>query len=198
MWFAGACIDSADQPRGQAVGDASLGHCVSTPDMQATCYATFTEAIAAATGGRIADAPARFADVIDSDDFAARINALARPRPADFATGTTPTTAAANVVVGIVNYDPDYRGKDWVFLQNVGCDGNPHTEEYQVVNLNTSPYTVSDINDNIRSFRSFSSCQMVLYTDWYFGGTPTNNGVPITNMNNLWGLNDSASSIAWY
>lgn len=175
-------------------GDPAARHCVSSPAGPATCYATFTEAISAATGGQITDAPADPGAVLDDKQFVKRINEVGHQR-----------TVGANIpsdgpfVIGISYIDGNYHGKTWIWNTPTPCDGDPATLEYWVPNLNTSPYSDSDFNDNISSFHSFNNCQTVLYQDWFFGGNSTNSGAPIGDMNFVGSLmNDQASSIGWY
>jgi hypothetical protein len=196
---AAAAPPAASAPSAATASPAQ--HCVSGPSGEATCYATFTEAIAAATGGEIADAPADARLALADERFANRINAIALKRAADLQSGALAAhiTPASTVVIGISYLDANYGGNTWVWNQPYGCDGNPYTIDFEVYNLNMSPYANYGFNDNISSFHSYSNCQTVLYEDWYWGGSATNGGVPIADMS--WvgaAMNDRASSIRWF
>jgi len=199
---AGTGPDQAAAPEEPAAGSSARAsrHCVMAPSGETTCFGTFTEAIAVATGGEITDAPADPA-LVDQPSFAARINAIAErvaSQPQDpTASGIAPRT---NVVIGIVYMDSNFGGDTWVFIQPHGCDFNLSTIDFSVANLNTSPYDCcGGINDEIGSFQSFSGCQTVLYEDWMFMGSATNGGVPIVDMSFVGGaMDDRASSIRWF
>jgi len=187
---------SEKQPASGSSARASR-HCVVAPSGETTCFGTFTEAIAVATAGEIADAPAD-PKLVDRPSFAARINAigdrvkLAGPA----ASGIAPRS---DVVIGIAYKDAHFEGDTWVFIQPFGCNGNKSTVDFSVDNLNTSPFTCCDFNDNISSFNSFNGCLTVLYEDWMFGGAATNGGIPIEGMGYVGdAMNDRASSIRWF
>src|SRR5262249_52008387 len=152
-------------------------------------------AIAAATHGQIADAPADPHDVVDSAAFAAQIEAYdARERAAT--TSPAPGTVGtidASVVIGIVYIDANYQGNTWVFNEAWGCDGSLATVDYDVPNLNASPYSDYGFNDSISSFHSYSFCSTELYNDWYFSGASFY-GVNAPTVT----YNDQASSINWF
>jgi len=192
-------VASTTEPAGGSSARASR-HCVVAPSGATTCYATFTEAIAAATGGEITDAPADPKLVLDDERFAARINAIA-DRVARQAADPAASRIVpfSGVVIGIAYKDANFGDDTWVFNQPFGCDGNTATVDFEVQNLNTSPYTCCDFNDNISSFKSFSNCNTVLYEDWFFGGAATNGGTPISDMSYVGdAMNDRASSIRWF
>ena len=191
--------DTANTPDVNASSGGTSRHCVTPSSEVTTCYGTFTEAIAAATSGVIRDAPADPKDIVDESLFADRINAIsqrntARGRQSDSA---GPIANASNeVVIGIVYKDANYHGDTWVFTKSAGCDGLVH---YGVGNLNTSPYTCCDFNDNISSFHSYSGCGTILYEHWFEMGVATNDEQYISDMDYVGGvMNDRASSISWH
>ncbi|HEY4238271.1 MAG TPA: hypothetical protein VGM88_00570 [Kofleriaceae bacterium] len=187
----GAC--ALDAPGGDPTETTAPVHCVSTPTGAPTCYGTFTEAIAAATHGDIADAPADPGDLANDAEFAARIEQHdARAILAAPTTNPGSTVIDASVVIGIVYKDSNYHGDSWVFTESAGCDGNPISVDYYVNNLNASPYSDYGFNDSISSFLSFASCTTTLYNDWWGGGAS------YTAVNAPGVLyNDAASSIYW-
>jgi hypothetical protein len=176
-------------------------HCVSSSTGPAKCYASFTDAIAAATGGEIVDAPADPRAALDDPRFAARLDAIAQRRAADLESGVIDAQVkpAATVVIGISYLDANYGGNTWVWNEAYGCDGNSSTIDFSVANLNTSPYSRYGFNDSISSFHSFSNCKTVLYDDWYWGGAATTGGIPVADLSYVGdAMNDRASSIRWY
>jgi len=194
-----ACAVEPESGSDDVNADPKLKHCNVGPRGETTCFATFTEAIAHATGGRITDAPSGPHSEAEESAFVARVNALEKERIANVAGGVT--TNALTVLIGTVYKSPNYSldEQTWNFLQNRGCDGNQQISDFIVVNLNTAPYTVSDMNDNISSFHSYSNCATVMWNDWYFMNAYTNDGVPVVDMPSLGpAFNDQASSIAWY
>lgn len=205
LWFAAACgVEPAEDP---PAGEA-LNHCVSNVDGDgtATCYATFTEAIAAATDGKITDAAADYRDAFTDGTLTDRINAIATERAAQIkANLLPPTPGSGGTVIGIVNHDAHNEGKDWVFrVSTLGCDGSHQGIEWAVQNLNEAPYTVSQMNDNISSFRSFSGCATVVFEDWKLnnenpGAIATVDFRPVVDLPYVGDeMNDKGSSIAWY
>jgi hypothetical protein len=199
----GAARASAAEPDAMPPGAGVLAprHCVSGPSEEVVCYATFTEAIAAATGGQIADAPADPKESLEDPRFGERLNALARQKTADLHSGKIAdhVTPYGGVVIGISYIDAGYAGNSWVWIQPHGCDGLWSTVDFTVPNLNTSPYSNYGFNDSISSFRSFANCGTVLYDDWWFGGAATNGGYPIEDMSYVGdAMNDRASSIRWF
>jgi len=198
LCFAACAVEPESRPD-DVKADARLKHCNVSPNGETACFATFTEAIAQATGGRITDAPSGPHSEAEETAFVARVRALEHERIANAAGGVT--TNALTVLIGTVYKSANYSldEQTWNFLQNRGCDGDQRFSDFNVVNLNTGPYTVSDLNDNISSFHSFSNCATVLWNDWFFMGPATNNGVPVVDMPSLGpAFNDQASSIAWY
>jgi hypothetical protein len=200
----GAEVDtSSHEPaaaKAEGVASSNL-HCVSGSSGEAKCYSTFTDAIAAATGGEILDAPADPREALDDSRFAARLDAIALRRAADRKSGAIEAHVrpASTVVIGISYLDANYGGNTWVWNEPYGCDGNTSTVDFWVPNLNTSPYSNYGFNDSISSFHSYSNCTTVLYDDWFWGGAATNGGFPIADMSYVGNaMNDRASSIRWY
>lgn len=188
---------SSDKEPASGSSARSSRHCVVAPSGETTCFGTFTEAIAVATAGEITDAPAD-PKLVDQPGFAARINAIGErvKQSGPAASGVVPFS---QVVIGIAYKDAHAEGDTWVFIQPFGCDSNKSTVDFSVENLNTSPYTCCDFNDNISSFLAFNNCLMVLYEDWFFGGAATNGGTPIDGMGYVGdAMNDRASSIRWF
>ena len=188
------------EPSAPSTADPALTHCVATMSGDSACYATFTEAMAAATGGAITDAAADSHDAFADGTLTERLDGLWRERAGAPRASLAPTPGNGNIVIGIVYHDAGFHGKDWTFVATSGCEVVGDAS-WAVQNLNTSPYTVSDMNDNISSFRSFAGCGTVLYADW-----KQNRENPVAGQTSLVkdasfvgdALNDRASSIAWF
>lgn len=181
---------SADRTTETAVSDAKLvsttiggpgtltPHCVGrVSSNEVSCYSTFREAIAFATGGAISDAPEARAALAD-ESFARRINALS-VAPRD------------GVVIGTMFVDANFQGASFTWTAGRACDGNASTLDYWVTSLVPVGW-----NDVISSFRSFSNCQTVLFEDVDFGGTSTPKEIDMSFVGGA--MNDRASSIQWY
>ncbi len=203
LCFAACAVESGEVSDDIAPEAAALKHCAVDLHGETTCYPTFNEAISHATAGRITDASVGPDGVVDVAAFAERVTALGADRIANVAGGDTTTNANGTTMVGTVYKAAGFRTNEqtWTFYVpgTFFCDSDPNTSEFDVVNLNTSPYTVSHMNDQISSFISYYDCKTVLWTDWYFSGPATNDGVPVARMDYVGdAMNDKASSIAWF
>ncbi len=199
--LAACAVEPGDAATAPAPEAPELKHCAVELHGETTCYATFDDAVSRATAGRITDATRGAGHVMDDAAFAERVNALGAARTASVAGGAT--TNVGTTLIGIVYKSADFSldEQTWTFFVpgRLGCDGNLATSEFSVENLNTSPYTVSRINDGISSFRSFNNCRTVLWSDWFFGGAATNFGFPLEQTLYVGdAMNDRASSIAWF
>ena len=192
--LAGCAEDSGTETAGEpATAVASTGgrNCVESADHEESCYATFTEAVAVATGGAIKDAPIDARLAVDDPLFTERLNSLAEQAKSK-PSASAQLTALSTVIVGIAWDDANYGGDTYISYYSSGCDGNPATYDTGVVGLGS-------MNDRISSFRSYSGCQSVYFEDVWFHGAATNGGAPITDMR--WvgkAMNDQASSVAFY
>jgi hypothetical protein len=184
----GDVLDSPDP----AVSTAPAQHCVVSPSGEEGCYASFTEAIAVATGGAITDAPDDSRAAVDDPEFIARLDALgsARPKPTNGS-----AQLSSSVVVGIVWKDANFLGDSWIFWKPWGCDGNPATKDWEISNLNAPPYSDYGFNDVISSFRSYAWCTTVLYDDWMGFGASLS-GEEMSYVGDT--MNDRTSSIRFY
>ncbi len=193
---AGCATEAGDPP----TDDAELSHCVATLGGDSACYATFSEAMAAATGGKIADALADSHEAFADGTLTDRINALAGNAASKGEADLAPTPGAGNIVIGIVYHDAGFHGKDWTFVATTGCNTFGDAN-WAVQNLNTSPYSDSQTNDNISSFKSFAGCGTVLYVDWKQNTLNPVAGQTALVQNSSYvgdAVNDRASSIAWF
>ncbi len=135
------------------------------------CYATFSQAIAAATGGRV------------------QLPAHATPAdlgPADLAPHgqASPNTT---YVLSIEYWDWHYLGTSWTLTGSLPCN--------QVGGYGLS-YVGNTWNDQISSARGFSNCNHVLHWEnANFGGTVLDCHPDCYEMG---AMNDQTSSIQWH
>ena len=143
------------------------------------CFTTFTQAIAAATGGVITDAPADPARATADPVFAQRLTVLSDA----IAAGKAAVTASA--VLGISWEHINYGGASHTWSASYGCD-NSLDVDWQVANVGTT------WNDRISSAQSFSNCQSKYWEHANFAGQST---AWFTIASNFGTMNDKATSI---
>jgi hypothetical protein len=196
LTVAGCAIDPADPGEGQARAEltaskpATARHCVMSVESGAlSCFATFPEAVAVATAGRIVDAPSDARAAVRDPAFLKRVDALP-PLAADHAAFLNTTFVGMGVVLGIEFSDAGWGGSTLQFATPLGCDGNHATIDAQVAVM------PAGWNDEISSFHSPGTCQQILYADGGFSGqrTPkTNNMLYVGDA-----MNDQASTIRFF
>jgi hypothetical protein len=144
-------------------------HCVhDLSDRTQQCFATFTEAIAAATDGAITDAPAQPAQAVADPAFAQRLDAV-----------------ASSAVLGISWANINYSGSSVTWTASFGCDDSVDVD-WQVSNVG------STWNDRISSAQSFSHCQSKYWENAGFTGQST---AWFTSASTFGTMNDKATSI---
>lgn len=175
-------------------------HCViSATDKSSKCYSSFTDAIAAATGGQILDAPADARLAIRDEAFVARINEVAAAHGPKEAASVVVHAGASNdtagpeavhpdtTVVLAINYlDLNFSGSTLTFTAPTGCAWN---HSYSWSNLGSA------WNDQISSFRAFSNCNERLWVDANFGGN-FEDGTSVSYVGD-W-MNDRGSSVQFF
>jgi hypothetical protein len=188
LFFTGCAVEGSGSDDSAASGAAAPAtpHCVqSVSSSELACFGSFTEAIAAATGQRIADAPADARAALSDPGFQARVNALAAaPRAGVLVPPPT------SVVIGIEYRDDNFQGPTLTYITGAGCDGDPSTVDY-VVTAIPDPW-----NDQISSFIAFSNCSEQLYEHANFGGSQTPIAQSLSSVGPA--MNDRASSIRWF
>jgi len=148
-------------------------HCVhNLSDGTEQCFATFTEAIAVATGGAVTDAPADSAKAAGDPAFAQRMDASSN-------------VVAASAVLGISYIDAGYSGASRVWQASYGCDSSLDVD-WQISNVG------STWNDKISSARSYSSCQSKYWEHAGFVGASTSWFIDSSYFGSM---NDRATSI---
>jgi hypothetical protein len=163
-------------------------HCVtnlSKPDSPTTCYDTFTAAIAAATGGRITDAPADSRVAMNDQRLLARLNATGDKKNAAAIQG------GPDVLVGIIYYDDGFGGPSQSWLGR-SCDDITHEDPQNAENR--LAYVGDDWNDDFEAFRGFSNCWVRVWEHRDFKGASTP-WAPF--LSDLGVLNDEGSALAF-
>jgi hypothetical protein len=192
--FAAGCATDPD-PGAEATttapnqaAPATGPHCVvHVPTGQTSCFDSFTQAISAATNGRIADAPADARAALADDSFRTRINALADATPRTLDRAVRPRLT---VVIAIQYEDAGFQGATLTSTADFGCDGNFGTIDFELAVM------PSGWNDEISSFSAFSNCAEVLYENGGFGGAQTQLATELSYVGDA--LNDEASTIRWF
>lgn len=177
--LSGCALDASNGSEGSPGGPGTVNpHCVirlpSNDANDMSCFSTFRDAMAFATGGVIVDAPE--ADVARTDEnFARRIDAL----------GVTPNLTT---VIGQDFTDIRWQGATFTWTTSLsGC-------------FNGTTFSVASLvpfgwNDVISSFKSFANCTTVLHENINF------TGATLTGVNVSFGgsaMEDAASSIEWF
>jgi hypothetical protein len=137
-------------------------HCVQSltePDTRAVCYDNFAEAMAAATGGQIADAPPEVRDAMNDPGLLEKLNRTGEKKDA-------PATASARdrLVVAILFSDHNFQGSTLTFFRNRACT----TETTDIDH--SSAYVGDDWNDEGMSIRVFNNCFARLWEHRDFQG----------------------------
>jgi hypothetical protein len=179
--------DTADEATPTA-DTQDVSHCLTQiGSSDVTCYASFTELISAATGGRITDAPSDARVALADPAFHARVDAVAKDRSVSPRTG--------GPLIGIEFIDAGFSGGQLGITApyGTGCDGNLATNDYSYTTFPTYP---DNWNDNVSSFESFAGCEQKLFENGGFGGasTPIEASMSYVGEN----MNDKASSILFY
>ncbi|MEV7012195.1 hypothetical protein [Streptosporangium sp. NPDC051022] len=150
-----------------------------------TCYRTFTEAIADATGGRITDAPREAATAMADPEFDRRMNALGQ-------TNDQATMQGSWVPLSLEFEHGNYGGDSTaIHISYPAC--TPKHDVLTLLNLDGSD-KFGRWNDKISSFRSYGDCEVNHYEHFDFGGDSTGWS---RNAGWLGSMNDKTSSIAW-
>jgi hypothetical protein len=138
-----------------------------------SCFATFTEAIAAATNGAVTDASAAPAQAVADSEFARRLTAAGE------------ITTASSAILGISWVHANYAGSSVAWTAAYGCDDSTDID-WQISNVG------STWNDKISSAKSFSNCQSKYWQNSWFSGASTS---WFYNLSYFGSMNDQATSI---
>ncbi|MQY02670.1 hypothetical protein [Actinomadura macrotermitis] len=154
-------------------------HCVQrAKETKVSCYDTLTKAIAAATGGRVSDAPADPAKAMNSARLRRELES-----PAAKAAGAR--AAGADTVVGIIYRDYDFGGASLTMVGYGTCTANRSAWFARLFD----PW-----NDAVSSFKTYNDCMATFYEHWDGQGERTQMmGGAWTGMPDGW--NDRASGV---
>jgi hypothetical protein len=184
----GAGDDTRADPAVSGAPDPAARYCVrSASSDELSCFGSFTEAIAAATGQQITDAPADARAAVTDPGFRARIDALAAVAPPHGSDVVQPRT---DVVVGLFFRDDNFQGPVYIATALAGCDGDLSTIDWVI------PAIQDPWNDQISSFTAFSNCFAQLYEAANFGGAQTPLAESLSSVGPA--MNDRASSIRFF
>ncbi|HEX3762888.1 MAG TPA: hypothetical protein VHW23_29530 [Kofleriaceae bacterium] len=191
IWLSGCAVDpsqgAAGDPPQASAGEAASSpgsrahpghHCVLSATSELSCFATFTEAMAAGSSGRIADAPSNVKAALSDPGFNARVDALA-------------AAPAAQIVVVILYDDTDQDGDSFAIWKGSGCDGDITTKDHDVASL--TPY---GWDDSVESLHSYSQCHTVLYANDNWTGARTGKIGTSNNVGDI--MSDEANSLEFY
>ncbi len=184
---------SSEASGGQAAGHQR--HCVRTVGHSETeCFSTFRAAISAATGGRVADAPANASELATDRALQKRLFAAPRGSSATDSGRLSPRSVGDNDVVGCCNvisveYEHTGFGGNTLTYRVKGhpCDGDGGLE----VGVQ---YVGDKWNDEISSYVGSGRCQVKHYQHSGYNGSSTRLR---QQDNNMGVFNDETSSIKW-
>ncbi|GAA2221761.1 hypothetical protein GCM10010232_02610 [Streptomyces amakusaensis] len=148
-----------------------------------TCYDTFRESVAAATGGRITDAPAPEKAAKDKR-FLAKLNAPSRERARAGAAGVN-SRAAKSVVRGVLYEHAHYEGNSWTLYGPRWCKNDGQWDGWLE--------TLGGWGNTISSLIPANDCYIDLFSDPYFQGASQlyTSSTPYVGH----AMNDQASSL---
>ncbi|MET7622638.1 hypothetical protein [Streptomyces sp. NPDC005408] len=164
-------------------------HCVVrlSQGNQMSCFATFSAAIAAATGGKVTNAPADPGSAMADPAFAAQLDesAAKRPSSAPRSTATTP----GNTVIGIEYEHIGFAGSTFVLTSDYGCTPDLDYAEWEYTFWRTS------WSDRISSFRTYAGCRANHFDGPFYDGAQT--GYQVSQYYIGEPMNDRTTSIRW-
>jgi hypothetical protein len=181
-----AAADTSESATAAAKAPATPGgaHCTlaAGANQPLHCFATFRQAVAFATGGRVTDAPASAAAAATDRTFAAEVAKSNAVTP-------SAVTPAATTLAGIEYADASFRGASLSLSTPGSCD-NSSDADYRFGSM------PAGWNDRITSFKSFSNCAQQLFRSVNFtGGALT---IVISSLANVGAAaNDQASSLTF-
>lgn len=180
--ISGCAFDYPNGSEGTPGGPGTINpHCVArvsssgVSSSDVSCYSTFRDAIAFATGGVIVDAPEANVALTD-ESFARRLEELG-------------ITANPTIVIGIDFTDIRWQGSTFTWTADRLCDGNWSNRDFFVSSM------PSGWNDVISSFRTYVNCLTVLHEHINFGGA-TLTGIDVSFGGSA--MDNAASSIEWF
>jgi hypothetical protein len=181
----GVTVLSSAASASAAPAPVKARHCVMNVATGTTaCYANFTKALAAATGGAVTDAPADAAAAVKDSRLAARLNASAATKKS----GAVANRAAADIVIGIEYEDSDYEDSTLTYSAPSGCTGPVTDVDWVAASL------PSGWNDEIGSYQGYGGCWAKHFEHINYGGASFGFD---SGRSDMGVLDDEASSIQW-
>ncbi|MEU4181544.1 hypothetical protein [Streptomyces sp. NPDC026589] len=158
-------------------------HCVATPgDQKPTCYDTFRESVAAATGGRITDAPVTPQKAALDRKFLDKMNAPARKA------GSRTVTGSSNTMAGVLyEHGGSRAGRTLILNTHYTCGSGT---ELGYLNLGSSFYQFNDITSAVLTG---SGCKVELFEHIHFEGARQTYSGSVDLVGSA--MNDRASSL---
>ncbi|MEV7872476.1 peptidase inhibitor family I36 protein [Streptomyces sp. NPDC088124] len=179
--YAGTAFASSPGAGGTADAGKTTGrHCAVNVDTEAvSCYATFREAIAKATGGRITDGPEEARTAAADAAFERQVNTAS----------TSAAAPAATTLISIEYQHPDYKGETRSMYGTRGSCTSGAT--YKRADIRT---LYADWNDKISSFKGQSGCRVNHYEHSNYGGAQTGYKSAMKDMGLM---EDKTTSLRW-
>lgn len=159
-------------------------HCVkslSKPDTRTACYDNFTAAIAAATGGRITDAPADVRVAMNDQRLLAKLNATGEKKD------TAAIPSAVEAPISTLFIDDGFDDDSLTYI-GTACTGPVSDIDF------AEPYVGDEWNDDFESIRTFNNCFARLWEHRDFKGAMLDF---FGDRSDLGVLNDEVSSVQW-
>lgn len=139
------------------------------------CFATFSEAIFAATSGRVQLAQSATPETVDEQTL-----------NGDKTTNATfAISPNATFVIGLENEHINFQGATFTVSSGVTCVGFTHTFSFA---------NVAGWNDVISSARAFSNCNHSIHFDNIFSGSQIDCG---TSCSSMGAMNDHTTTVRW-
>jgi len=192
----GCAMDSDVTDDPQAQGDpvpnarTASRHCVMVAESGAvSCFATFPEAIALATAGRITDAPLDAHAAVTDPAFWDRLDPPT-PITGDHTTNLQNAGQGNGDILGVQFSDAGYHGSTFTIRGTLGCSGDAPTP---LPSVSVMP---ADWNDEISSFKVGKNCGEILYADGNFTGRTLTSTKDVPYVGDP--MNDQGSTIRFF
>lgn len=160
-------------------------HCVQSltkPKAQTACYDTFTDAIRAATGGQITDAPADVRTAVNDQRL------LERLRPTGETKNDDIQPRGVERVIAILHSGANFGGSSLTYSADGDCTGSLFDIDF------AEPYVGDEWNDEAESIKTFANCRTRLFEHRDFTGAMIDFAGDRTDFGIL---ADKVSSLQW-
>lgn len=149
-----------------------------------SCHRTFRQAIADATGGRVANAPLDPATAVSDQTFNQHLNSTAGGKK------HARVAVQESIVVSVEYEHADYGGSSRVFTGTHLCTATTGDVDFVYSNL-----AAVGFDDTISSFMTFGNCFVSHFENPDFGGIRTGFEPTRSYIGDL--MNDRTSSLQW-